>query len=175
MNQTEGVPKLWDAELATQTPQFGAWTHLNLNKAQLTKGPACGAYRSDFKKKKKKKCRTFLDLVSFKAFLRRFSSFSSSSTSDSSALLWGDLPVWRNCDYLSKVGNQSGSKSWILGVYQVAILLSINCKSEEALSLFCTKNTLVSYIYRKFQYYIFALVFYILYKQDILFCIVWKT
>jgi len=36
-------------------------------------------------------------------------------------------------------------------VYQAAISLSINCKSEEASSLFCTRNTLVSYNYQKFD------------------------
>lgn len=71
------------------------------------------AYYSDFKKKK---CHTFLDLVSFKAFLRRFSSFSSSLISDSSALLWGDLLVWSNYNHLSKVAKKSGWESWILGV-----------------------------------------------------------
>jgi len=55
-------------------------------------------------------------------------------------------------------------------VYQAAISLSINCKSEEASSLFCTRNTLVSYIYQKFD--IIYLFWYFAYCTNRTFCIV---
>jgi len=117
----------------------------------------------------RKKCRTFLDLVSFKAFLRRFSSFSSSLTSDSSALLWGDLLVWSNYNHLSKVAKKSGWKSWILGVpgcnlaqHQLQIwrsfILVLYQKHPSKLHL------------SKVWYYIFVLVF--AYCTNRTFCIV---
>jgi len=118
----------------------------------------------------RKKCRTFLDLVSFKAFLRRFSSFSSSLTSNSSALLWGDLLVWSNYNHLSKVAKKKVGGNPEFWVYQAAISLSINCKSEEASSLFCTRNTLVSYNYQKFD--IIYLFWYFAYCTNRTFCIV---
>lgn len=53
--------------------------------------------------------------------------------------LWLFIQKWER-----KVGRNP--EFW---VYQAAISLSINCKSEDASSLFCTRNTTVSYIYQK--------------------------
>lgn len=75
--------KLWEAELATTTKSTTVWTRISNTKAQRLHPENSSTFWSG----------TFLDLVSLKAFLRRFSSFSRSLTSESSSLLFEDLLV----------------------------------------------------------------------------------
>lgn len=86
------------------------------------------------------KC-TFLVLVSLKAFVSSFSSFSSWFASDSLALFCSDLQVcYVSIFAIDEQTNEVCRNSGNLVLYHVVISLSLDCKSEAEASWLWAKN-----------------------------------